>query len=174
MGETLPLQELLPDLLSTQLLATDVYATFLKFAREHECDLWRQMLHQELGHIRFVGMLMEEEDLPAVELPAVRMDVFRDLCKRARTYAPESAFERTLWALRLEHAQIDFGVEALAARSVGGSPDTPVYPGPVEDHYAELLKWADRYRGAREVAVQIARIEEHLPRVREERPGSAS
>lgn len=163
MSDLVPLESLLPNMLSTQLLAADVYATFLGYAREHEFDLWRQMLHQELGHIRFIGMLMEEKDLPAVELPTVRLDVFRDLCKRARRFAAESAFERTLWALRVEHAQIDFGVEALAARQVGSSPDTPVYPGPVQDHYDDLLRWAERYRGAREVAVQIARIEEHLP-----------
>lgn len=161
--DSIPLQDALPDMLSTQLLAADVYATFLKCAKGDECVLWEQMIQNELAHVRFVAMLMQEESIPDVTLPGVRLEVFRDLCERARTYASESAFERTLWALRLEHAQIDFGVEALAARSVGASPDTPVYPGPVEEHYAELLKWAERYRGAREVAVQIARIEEHLP-----------
>ncbi len=164
MTDTTPLVDALPEMLSTQLLAADVYATFICHSQAEEQELWRQMLQQELAHIRFVAMMMEEDTLPAVMLPAIRMSTFRDLCSRARQYAPESAFERTLWALRLEHAQIDFGVEALAAKTVGQSLDTPVYPGPVEEHYEQLLKWAERYRGAREIAVQIARIEEHIPR----------
>ncbi|MBN2711017.1 MAG: hypothetical protein JXR97_01085 [Planctomycetes bacterium] len=163
MGETLPLKEALPDLLSIQLLASDVYATFFKCAEGEEKEVWANMLQQELGHVKFVAMMMEEKNVPDIVLPVVKTEVFRDLCLRARTYATESAFERTLWALRLEHAQIDFGVEALAVRSIGDAPNTPVYPGPVESHYADLLKWAARYRGAREISVQIARIEEHLP-----------
>jgi hypothetical protein len=163
MADTVYLKDALPDLMSTQVLAVDVYATFMKCSKGHELELWLDMLQQELAHVRFIGMLLDSEEVPDVQLPGVKLDAFRDLCERARNYARESAFERTLWALRLEHAQIDFGVEALAIKSIGEAPGTPVYPQSVDEHYDKLLEWAERYRGAREVASQIARIEEHIP-----------
>jgi len=164
-SETVLLRDALPDLLITQLLASEVYATFLKCASEQEREMWREMLAGELSNIRFLAMLIEEESIPSLQLPQVKLDPFRELCARACEYAPQSAFERTLWALRLEHAEIDFGLEALAASVVGHAPETPVYPGHVQEQYGKLLAWAARYKGAREIAIQIARIEEHLPRL---------
>ncbi len=163
-NETISLQKALPDLLITQLMAAEVYVTFIKYSRNKELAVWHRMLASELSSIRFLSMLMEEKELPSLALPCVRLQTFCSLCERAREFAPQSAFERTLWALRLEHAEIDFGLEALSTNVVGHAPDTPVYPGSVETEYAHLLEWALRYKGAREIAIQIARIEEHMPR----------
>ncbi len=160
-----PIRQILPDLLMTQLLAADVYATFVKWAEGEEEALWQEMLSTELSNVRFVGMLAEEEALPPLELPPVKIEAFRELCRNAREYATQSAFERTLWALRVEHAEIDFGLERLAANVVSHAPETPVYPGRLHEQYHRLLEWSQRYKGAREIAIQVARIEEHLPRM---------
>lgn len=167
------LRQALPDLLSTQLLAANVYAAFVKHSRGDEQALWKRMLLEELAHIRFLAMMIEEDRLPEVLLPEVKTAAFLDLYERAQEAACESPFERTLWGLRLEHAEIDFGLESLAANTVGQSPDTPVYPGPLQDHYSALLDWAGRYRGAHEIAIQIARIEEHLPQTSDARTNAA-
>ena len=161
--ETISLHEALPELLITQLLAADVYATFVKHSRNKARGIWQHMLASKLSSVRFISMLMEEENLPELVLPTIKLQAFRSLCERAREFAPHSAFERTLWALRLEHAEIDFGLEALSTNVVGHAPDTPVYPGNVEAEYVHLLQWAERYKGAREIAIQVARIEEHMP-----------
>jgi len=158
------IQLALPDLLSTQLLTADVYATFLRTAQaEEEKALWSRMLQEEFAHIRFVHMLMEEPTVPRLLLPEIKIGAFREIHGRALAFAEDSAFERILWALRVEHAEIDFGVEALAMDVLSRAPDTPVYPGPVREHYAGILQHAERYRGAKEVAAQMARIEEHFP-----------
>ncbi len=167
MPDEIMLQEALPEMLSIQLLAADVYVIFLGCAQGEEQRLWQKMLTEELSHIRFIAMLMEAETVPKVLMPSVKMDAFRQLYGRAQETAPRSAFDRMLWALRLEHAEIDFGVEALAAKRMEDAPDTPVYPGPIQDHYLGLLKWAERYQGAREIALQVARIREHIPRTDE-------
>lgn len=158
-----PLREALPDMLSVQLMAADIYVTFLKYALNEEREMWKMMLAQELAHIRFVAMLIEDEPAANIYIPEIKIGPFREIYLRTMEAAGESAFERTLWALRLEHAQIDFGLETLAANVVGHMPGTPVYPGPMQEHYQTILEWAERYRGAREIAIQIARIEEHIP-----------
>jgi hypothetical protein len=164
MAENALMRETLPDLLSTQLLTADVYAAFYKAAvDDEEQALWSRLLREEFAHIRFVSMMMEDAGVPRLVLPEVKIGAFREIHDRALTFAKDSAFERVLWALRLEHAEIDFGVEALAMDSIGRTPDTPVYPAPVREHYEGLLEYAARYRGAREIAAQMARIEEHLP-----------
>lgn len=167
MPDTVPLEEALPDLLATQLLAADLYATFLKYSTDDEQELWRSMLCAEFRHIKFIGMLIEEGNVPKVEIPPVKIEAFRDLYTKARFNAGQSAFERTLWALRMEHAEIDFGLETFASSVVSHSPDTRVYPGPTAIAYKKLLQWAERYKGAREIAIQIARIEEHIPQCTE-------
>jgi hypothetical protein len=161
------LKDALPDMLSAQLLSADVYATFVKYSRGDERQLWLGMLANELSHIKFLGMLLEEEEVPDVSLPTIKLEAFREMYIRAQDFAAESAFERTLWALRMEHAEIDFAVESLAASIVSHSPNTPVYPGPMQHHYAKLLDWAQRYKGAHEISIQIARIEEHIPHASE-------
>lgn len=156
------LAEVLPQMLSTQLLAADVYATFLLYARGNEGDVYHQLLKEELSHVRFVSMMLEEQSVPEVPLPEPSLDAFRHLCENARHAARHSPFERTLWALRLEHAEIDFGLESFVAIAVSEWPDTPVCPGPVTKHYLDLIEWARRYEAAREIAIQIARLEEHV------------
>ncbi len=162
-SDVVELRTQLPDMLQTQLLAANVYAAYLKYAQGPERAVWERMLEEELSHIRFVAMMMEAEDVPTLGVSGVRMGAFKEMAERAALAANGSSFERTLWALRLEHAEIDFGLESLSNTAVGETPDTPVCPGPMKTHYARLLRWANRDRAAREVAAQITRIEEHLP-----------
>ncbi|MCX7935246.1 MAG: hypothetical protein N3A66_08320 [Planctomycetota bacterium] len=151
-------------LLSTQLLAADVYASFTRQTRdEEEAAFWQKMLFEELGHIRFAAMMLENGKPPPALLPEIRLSAFREIHERAVAIAADAVFDRVLWALRLEHAEIDFGVEALAMDKVGRSVAAPVYPSPLREHYECLLAYAARYRAAKEIAAQMARIEEHLP-----------
>ena len=59
MTEAVSLKDALPEMLTIQLLAADVYVTFFKESRGEERELWRRMLEQELSHVRFVAMLLE-------------------------------------------------------------------------------------------------------------------
>jgi len=167
--------QLLPDLLSTQLLAADVYAVFLRRSEEpYERELWRHLLLEEFAHIRFVGLLLESDRPPETPLPAVRLDAFREIHDRALQFAGDSPYERALWALRLEHAEIDFGVEAMAVEALGRDPSSPVFAGTVEEHYDRILRYAARFQGAREISLQIARIREHFPRLGGDQAGGGS
>jgi len=151
-------------LLSTQLLAADVYAAFWRLTcDEKEGAFWQKMLFEELSHIRFAAMMIENEAWRSTGQLEIHLAPFREIHSRALAVAADAVFDRVLWALRLEHAEIDFGVEALAMDMVGRSLMAPAYPVPVREHYKCLLAYASPYRSVKEISVQMARIEEHLP-----------
>lgn len=157
-------KRMFPALLSTQLLAADVYASFYRQTCDvEEAIFWQRMLFEELSHIRFAAMMMENEAQAVAAFPEIRLAPFREIHEHAIAVAAEAISDRILWALRLEHAEIDFGVEALAMDKVGRSAVAAVCAPPVREHYECLLAYAAPYRTAKEIAAQMARIEEHLP-----------
>ncbi len=157
------LKDLLPDLLTSQLVAAEVYAMFVKYSEGREREVWWQMLREELAHVNFVSRVMEQDDLPEVDISEIRLDAIKHVAREALAYGGSSAYQRVLWGLRLEHAEIDFGLEALTLGKLSGHPDVPVYTSPLRDHYEILLSLAERYRAAQEISMQVARIREHLP-----------
>ena len=162
MTDSRTFREILPDLLATQLLAAEVYTLFISRSTGEEALLWRMMLLEELDHIRFLADLLEKDTTITADLPPVRLDIIRAIAERARTNGASSTLERVEEGLRLEHAEVDFGLEALVAKRLSVSAGVPGYAGRLEDHYRELLGYAMRYRASRDIGVQIARLEEHL------------
>jgi len=151
------------DVLTTQLQAAQVYATFMRYSESEELDLWHTMFDEELGHARCVSEGLRQTPMPVLPLDDLKPEAFRDIVFGAVQAAGESSYQRLLWALRLEHAEIDFGLEKAVQQILGRSRICSSHSATMFDHYRRLLEWARRYDGAPDVAIQISRIEEHLP-----------
>lgn len=150
------------DVLTTQLQAAQVYATFMRYAEGEEHELWNIMFDEELLHARCISEGIRKEAGRTLPIEDLKPEAFRDIVFGAVQAAGESSYQRLLWALRLEHAEIDFGLERAVQQILQRNR---IWPGDstMNDHYKRLLSWARRYDGAPDVAIQIARIEEHIP-----------
>ncbi len=151
------------DVLTTQLQAAQVYATFMRYSEGEEFELWHIMFDEELGHAHCVSEGLRLKPIPELPLEDLKPEPFRDIVFGAVQSAGESSYQRLLWALRLEHAEIDFGLEKAVQQVLSRSHAGHGQSTTMIDHYRRLLEWARRYDGAPDVAIQISRIEEHLP-----------
>lgn len=158
-------RDLLAPLLLTQLRAADVYARFYSHSGKDEAALWKKMLRHELDHIHYLDILFTHE-LPVEDiLPLIKVEKVVAVCERAIKEADISFRVRLEHALRLESAELDYGLEALAAHEVDKLHGSVPYPGRIEDHLRDLLIVARKYEADRGLGMLIARMEELFPRL---------
>lgn len=162
-------RELALDMLTTQLMAAKVYAAFLRRAPSSERPLWASMLRDEFEHAAYLAEL--QGGLPDVDKPScavVRLAPFRQAVNRALGHPHLTPLQRLVVALRLEHAEMDHGLESVALQ-----PDTreslalfgrkPPIDESLVNHYRTLLRAAAPFRDVAEIGAQMARILEHYP-----------
>jgi len=162
---SLPRNKVIADLVNTQMMAARVYLAFARITHGDEYNVWKTMLQHEIDHTDFLSGLFDGDSDDPVILPPVRYDLFRELAQRALLEKDLSAIQRVELALRIEHAEIDYGLEGLLLGRHGKSP-LPPYKEGVEHHYEALFSYASRYAAAPEIAIQIERIREHYPEIR--------
>ncbi len=159
MNGSAPVALAIPALLSTQLLAAEVYATFLRLSSETEAFLWKSMLEDELDHVRHLRRIM---DMPGDNgvLPLVNVAKMRETCQSVLAMGQELFLLRLEGALRLECAELDFGLEGLIARRLERNELLPGYPGDVASHLTKLLHEASRYSQSPNIGRQMTRLSE--------------
>lgn len=160
MSEEIPAPAAVPALLATQLMAAEVYSYFLHVSSKDERDLWKKLLTEELEHISHLRQALENPppDLKLPEANAMRMREIRDQALGMGTMF----LTRLEGALRLESAELDFGLEGVAARRLKKSKSPFDYPGDILKHIMFLLDEAERYSESRNIGIQISRLHELL------------
>ena len=158
MEDEIPATVAVPALLATQLMAAEVYAHFLELSSSDEGILWKKMLASELEHIEHVRkvLYMEEElecDLPEINLAKVAQT--RDHVIRNGS---ELFMLRLEGALRMECAELDYGLEGLMARRLEGESGASRYPHDIASHLEDLIKEARRYSESPNIGLQLTRL----------------
>ena len=161
MWDDLDADTALPLLLTTQLMAAEVYSRFITMTPdEAERKLWRTLLAEEVDHVVYLRNLMASP-LPAdLRFPFINADRMNDVCHRVTLQGMSSFILRLEGALRLECAELDYGLEALAAKRLAKHQLIVNYPGDIISHIDDLVYQAKRYRASPNIANQITRLEE--------------
>lgn len=160
MNEHADMHTAVPVLLTTQLMAAEVYSRFITMSHRDERELWSNMLADEVEHITYINSLMADSFPPDMRLPFVNANRLNDVCERVMLQGMDSFILRLEGALRLECAELDYGLEALAAKRLARGEYLVSYPGEIEAHLNELILQARRYEASPNIALQIARLEE--------------
>ncbi len=156
----MPIQDAIPSLMSTQLLTAEVYSLFLGLSREGEADLWKKLLMDELEHIEHVRNLLRI-DLPGdLSFPFINVERVRDVCARAAKNGEDLFLLRLEGALRIECAELDYGLEGLVAKRLEKKEVLPGYQGDITEHLSKLLSVAERYSMSPNIGLQMRRLTE--------------
>ena len=158
----IPALEAVPALLSTQLMAAEVYAYFLRVSSEGEQDLWKTLLDDELDHVAHLRQVLRDDSPAGLHLPDANADRMRESCEQIKAMGKELFLMRLEGALRLECAELDYGLEGLAARRLKRSHPASDYPGDISSHIMFLIGQAERYTHSRNIGLQIRRLRELL------------
>lgn len=162
MNEHMSATEAIPALLATQLMAAEVYSTFLHMSRDGEKFLWKRMLCDELEHVEYMRDLLFSERTLDFHLPFINVERMRETCNRVVEHGGELFLLRLEGALRLEIAELDFGLEGLVARKMKKNSLLSDYPGDIATHMDSLLNEARRYSESPNIGMQITRLTELL------------
>lgn len=160
MKEEATLRIALPALLATQLMAAEVYARFVGMSHNDERDLWSRMLAYEIEHVNYVNSLMTGSFTNDMRLPFANADRLNEVCERVTLQGMDSFILRLEGALRLECAELDYGLEALSAKRLARQNYLISYPGEIQAHLHELIRQARRYEASPNIAIQIVRLED--------------
>lgn len=152
----------LPALLSTQLLAAEVYAYFLTVSSQSERALWGKLLEDELEHVFHVRSVLHREIPEGIELPAANTEKMRETCAFVTRQGGELFLLRLEGALRLECAELDYGLEGLLARRLSKSTLIPDYRFDIMKHLLYLLDTSERYMESPNIGMQVRRLHELL------------
>lgn len=153
---------MIPALLATQLMAAEVYARFLHVSSEGERELWKKMLEEELEHVEHLRKVLSSGIVPNIAIPEVNAERMRDSCDQVIRMGSDLFLLRLEGALRLECAELDYGLEGLAARRLRVVRTEFDYPGDISKHIGDLLQEAERYAESRNIGMQIRRLQELL------------
>lgn len=151
----------LPALLATQLLSAELYAYFTYLSSDAERDLWIGMMHEEMEHADHLNALFDVCIPPSLTFPEIKVERLRDTVGWARKHS-DMFLQRLEGALRLECAELDYGLEGLVARRLEKRELLPGYPGDVRAHISRLLDMADRYAASPNIGLQASRLRELL------------
>lgn len=174
MHKNLPITTALPGLILTQLAASAVYAHFMKLSSDGERALWEQMLGDELEHVDYLGKVLKSETRENDFLWPVNDRQLDLLARRIIDMGSKSFLLRLEGALRLECAELDFGLEALAAEALVSRHMAIGYPGDIADHLEDLLLQAARYEAAPNIRAQVSRLNDIYQTCVSEKRGSGS
>jgi|GEM_PF-3003209 hypothetical protein len=153
-------KEALPMLMTTQLMSAEVYSRFLHMGGEPERKLWSKMLGEEVDHIEYLRNVMNGPIPDDIDLPLVNIDRMNKVCERITLQGMDSFMLRLEGALRLECAELDFGLESLAAKKFAKENLIINYPGDINKHLDDLKFQAQRYAASPNISMQIARLSE--------------
>lgn len=160
MFEEVEAAQALPVLLTTQLMAAEVYARFIGMSGDDEKKMWMKMLNQEIDHINYLRNIMDSSMPEGLTLPFVNTARMNEVCERATLQGMNSFILRLEGALRVECAELDFGLEALAAKRFAARRLGIDYPGDIAKHLDDLVFHAKRYAASPNIGYQILRLEE--------------
>ncbi len=150
----------MPALLITQLMSAEVYARFVSMAEGYEKDLWKKMLEGEISHVNYLRNVFDISLPDELTLPSVNIYRMEEVCDRVTLHGMDSFILRLEGALRLESAELDYGLESLSAKRFAEHDLIVHYPGDIAEHLDDLIRQARHYRASPNIAVQIARLEE--------------
>lgn len=162
MASATPVRVTLSALLSTQLLAAEVYAHFLALSSAGEEELWKKLLEDELDHVAHIGELLNGTLPVRMALPAVNVEKMREICAQAAKMGDELFLLRLEGALRLESAELDYGLEGLMARRLERTALASGYRFDVSAHLGHLLEASERYMESPNIGLQVRRLRELL------------
>lgn len=154
-------EKAMPSLLTTQLLASEVYSHFMLVSSGEEKELWRKMLLDELDHVAHIGGLLRMELPETLRFPFINVERVREACRYAETNR-EFFLMRLEGALRLESAELDYGLEGMVARKLEQSDILPGYPGDIRQHLSTLIDEAKRYAEAPNIGLNLTKLIELL------------
>ncbi len=160
MENAMSAKEAIPMLMTTQLMAAEVYSRFLHMGGEPEKKLWSKMLGEEVDHIEYMRNVMNSPIPDGKDLPRVNIDRMNKVCERITLQGMDSFMLRLEGALRLECAELDIGLEALAAKKFAKENLIINYPGDINKHLDDLKFQAKRYAASPNISMQIARLNE--------------
>jgi hypothetical protein len=149
----------LPALLATQLLSAELYSHFAYLSSGEEWELWAGMLRDEMDHTNHLHRLFESSIPSSLTFPAINVERLRDAAQWAHQHS-ELFLQRLEGALRLECAELDYGLEGLVARRLEKKHLLPDYPGDVRAHITTLLETAERYAASPNIGLQASRLRE--------------
>lgn len=158
----MPISVAIPSLLATQLLAAEVYSHFLSLSSDLEAALWKKMLLDEMEHAEHLKNLLDLELPRDLTVPYINVERVREMCEQVGMYCSETFLLRLEGALRLESAELDYGLEGFTAKKLCKSDLVPDYPGDVNEHVGFLLAEAERYSESPNIGLQIIRVKEIL------------
>lgn len=160
MDEKISANKSIPALLATQLMAAEVYARFLHLSRDEETVLWKKMLTDELDHIDLLKKLILSETELAFALPDVGVQRMAVVGAQIAKTGTDYFLLRLEGALRLECAELDFGLEGLVAKKLAKNDILPEYAGEVALHLNRLLTEAERYAASVNIDMQMRRLKD--------------
>lgn len=160
MEEEATLGESIPALLTTQLMAASLYSRYYSLASREEKPLWHKMLFDELGHVDYLHSIFDDEFPGDIFIPFINDDRIGAVCEQAVILGADSFLLRLEGALRLECAELDYGLEAFAAKRLVQFNSLVDYPGEIREHIEELVNHAKTYQASPNIGNLIARLEE--------------
>lgn len=158
MDGELPADTAVPALLATQLMAAEVYARFLYLSSDEEAGLWKKMLADELEHVDLLKKLVLSEYTLPFTLPGANVQRMAEVCEHIAKTGADYFLLRLEGALRLECAELDFGLEGLMARRLAKNDILPEYAEEIADHLKRLLAEAERYAASPNIDMQMRRL----------------
>lgn len=162
MHGNIPASTAIPALLCTQLLAAEVYTYYFHVSSEGEKDLWKKMLVDELEHVEHLRRVLMDDAAHGVLLPKINVERMRETATHVTALGRDMFLMRLEGALRLECAELDYGLEGLAARRLRQNRLSFEYPGDISAHITHLMNEAERYAESHNIGVQITRLGELL------------
>lgn len=152
-------RQILSALLATQLMAAEVYADFLRLSSEGEHELWGKMLDHELDYVTELHKLLRSNQVVDIDLPEINLIRLREITSQILDSSNDLFMVRLEGALRLETAELDYGLEGMSVRRMQRrkvSIQNDVLA--IRSHIATLLEAADRYKEARNIGLLIRRL----------------
>lgn len=149
------------DLLFTQLAVAGVYAHFLRLSSAGEEALWKKMFDDEMEHVEHLRGMLGVTFPGGERFPRINVGRMEDACARALG-GGGSFLLRLEWALRLECAELDYGLEGLAARRLENDSGFPGFSLDIGAHMEALLQAAGRYAASPNIGLVMRRLRELL------------
>lgn len=162
MQANIPAQIAVPGLLCTQLMAAEVYSYFLHVSSEGEKELWKRLLREELEHVDHLRRVFMDNLAQGVLLPEVNVLRMREIRDQVLALGCDMFLLRLEGALRLECAELDYGLEGLAARRLRKKHYPFDFPGDIAEHVKGLIHEATRYAESRNIGLLTTRLKELL------------